>query len=67
MTTTHSAATADQVKVPARLEPFGLIGWALFVFDSLEKAHAWAAAHPSAYMRCWRRPECWGGRPLGAP
>jgi hypothetical protein len=42
-------------KVPARLEPFGDIGWTVFEFATAKEAAKWVASFPSAAMPCWKR------------
>jgi|CXWL01.1.fsa_nt_gi hypothetical protein len=45
------------VKLPARLEPFGGIGWTMFGFADVGSRDAWMIANPQARMPCWKRIE----------
>lgn len=47
--------TKPKFELPARLEPFGGIGWTICEFADARAAAAFVVAHPSAAMPCWRR------------
>lgn len=46
---------AAVTRVPARLEPFGKIGWTVFDCRTPEAAAHFVARNPDAAMPCWRR------------
>lgn len=49
-------------KLPARLEPFGDIGWTVFTFPDARAAASWFLANPQARMPCWQRLEVIDGQ-----
>lgn len=51
-------------QVPARLEPFGGIGWTIFEFSSAHEAAEWVSRYRSAAMPCWKRFEIIDGELL---
>lgn len=61
MSTTANMTTKKVTAVPARLEPFGDVGWTVFCFKSAGAAAAWVVANPQAAMPCWRRFDVVGG------
>lgn len=52
---TGPAMKDSMYNIPARLEPFGQIGWTLFAFSTAAAAVEFVRAHPDAAMPCWRR------------